>query len=368
MSHDERGRRRLRLRFKAARPGAGPASPPRASDHTLPAGRARSQYETGASPAPIVSLRRGRRGLREATDHCRSEEAELAAGNEAGDPGIARGIGRDGRARIGELARARNRRSWPTAPSRPRSGSPSWPRGPGHETGTSRPTTSRCRSRPTWTASRPSCGPPDRCWRRPRTSSAPSRSASSCATERHRAPPRHRGLPPRGPPGPRLAGARLQLRRAARGHQRHRHRARGRRAGAVFGHEHYVEHLEDLACAGVPIRHPVTHKVLGVIDLTCWRRDAGMMMVAAAAARADASRRCCWSSPDAASTRCCTTTSPPAAGIATPPCWPSATTCSCSTTGPASCSPSDQGPLLAEATEALATADASSCWWTCRAD
>ena len=52
----------------------------------------------------------------------------------------------------------------------------------------------------------------------------------------------------------------------------------------VFGHEHYVEHLEDLACAGVPIRHPVTHKVLGVIDLTCWRRDAGMMMVAAAAA------------------------------------------------------------------------------------
>jgi transcriptional regulator of acetoin/glycerol metabolism len=54
----------------------------------------------------------------------------------------------------------------------------------------------------------------------------------------------------------------------------------------VFGHEHYVEHLEDLACAGVPIRHPVTHKVLGVVDLTCWRRDAGAMMVAAAAALA----------------------------------------------------------------------------------
>jgi sigma-54 dependent transcriptional regulator, acetoin dehydrogenase operon transcriptional activator AcoR len=52
----------------------------------------------------------------------------------------------------------------------------------------------------------------------------------------------------------------------------------------VFGHEHYVEHLEDFACAGVPIRHPVTHKVLGVVDLTCWRRDAGAMMAAAAAA------------------------------------------------------------------------------------
>ena len=52
----------------------------------------------------------------------------------------------------------------------------------------------------------------------------------------------------------------------------------------VFGHEHYVEHLEEFACAGVPIRHPVTRKVLGVVDLTCWRRDAGPMMAAAATA------------------------------------------------------------------------------------
>lgn len=42
----------------------------------------------------------------------------------------------------------------------------------------------------------------------------------------------------------------------------------------VFGHEHYVEHLEELACAGAPIRHPVTGKLLGVVDLTCWRNDA----------------------------------------------------------------------------------------------
>jgi transcriptional regulator of acetoin/glycerol metabolism len=50
----------------------------------------------------------------------------------------------------------------------------------------------------------------------------------------------------------------------------------------VFGHEHYVEHLEDLACAGEPIRHPVTGKLLGVLDLTCWRRDASAMMTAVA--------------------------------------------------------------------------------------
>ena len=50
----------------------------------------------------------------------------------------------------------------------------------------------------------------------------------------------------------------------------------------VFGHEHYVERLEELACAGAPIRHPVTGRVLGVMDLTCWQRDAGPMLIATA--------------------------------------------------------------------------------------
>ncbi|MGH3568441.1 MAG: sigma-54-dependent Fis family transcriptional regulator [Pseudonocardia sp.] len=57
----------------------------------------------------------------------------------------------------------------------------------------------------------------------------------------------------------------------------------GRGPAAVFGHEHYVEHLEDMACAGAPIRHPVTGKVLGVVDLTCWRHEANLMMVGIAA-------------------------------------------------------------------------------------
>lgn len=51
----------------------------------------------------------------------------------------------------------------------------------------------------------------------------------------------------------------------------------------VFGHEHYVEHLEDLACAGAPIHHPTTGEVLGLVDITCWRGDANPTMVAAAA-------------------------------------------------------------------------------------
>jgi transcriptional regulator of acetoin/glycerol metabolism len=48
----------------------------------------------------------------------------------------------------------------------------------------------------------------------------------------------------------------------------------------VFGHEHYAEKLETLACAGVPICHPTSGKILGLLDLTCWSRDAGPLLVA----------------------------------------------------------------------------------------
>ncbi len=47
----------------------------------------------------------------------------------------------------------------------------------------------------------------------------------------------------------------------------------------VFGHEHYAEDLEDLACAGVPIQHPISGKTVGAVDLTCWRADAGPLLM-----------------------------------------------------------------------------------------
>ena len=50
----------------------------------------------------------------------------------------------------------------------------------------------------------------------------------------------------------------------------------------MFGHEHYAEHLEDLACAAAPVRHPVSSKILGVVDLTCWRKDASALLIALA--------------------------------------------------------------------------------------
>jgi sigma-54 dependent transcriptional regulator, acetoin dehydrogenase operon transcriptional activator AcoR len=50
----------------------------------------------------------------------------------------------------------------------------------------------------------------------------------------------------------------------------------------VFGHEHYAEHLEDLACAAVPIRHPISGKAIGAVNLTCWHKDADRLLIALA--------------------------------------------------------------------------------------
>jgi transcriptional regulator of acetoin/glycerol metabolism len=61
----------------------------------------------------------------------------------------------------------------------------------------------------------------------------------------------------------------------------------GGRPMHVFGHEHYAENLEDLACAGVPIHHPTSGKTIGAVDLTCWRKDADPLLVALAKTTAD---------------------------------------------------------------------------------
>jgi transcriptional regulator of acetoin/glycerol metabolism len=53
-------------------------------------------------------------------------------------------------------------------------------------------------------------------------------------------------------------------------------------AAHVFGHEHYAEHVEDLACAAAPVRHPLSGKIAGVVGLTCWRKDADALLIALA--------------------------------------------------------------------------------------
>src|SRR6266542_1500757 len=51
-----------------------------------------------------------------------------------------------------------------------------------------------------------------------------------------------------------------------------------KRAYHVFGHEHFVDRLHAVSCAGAPIRDPLSGRVVGAIDVTCWRADASLLM------------------------------------------------------------------------------------------
>ncbi|CAN5383052.1 transcriptional regulator MimR [soil metagenome] len=50
------------------------------------------------------------------------------------------------------------------------------------------------------------------------------------------------------------------------------------RPSFIQGSEHYVGTLGLLACAGSPIREPVTRRILGVVDLTCWAKQADPLL------------------------------------------------------------------------------------------
>jgi signal transduction histidine kinase len=50
----------------------------------------------------------------------------------------------------------------------------------------------------------------------------------------------------------------------------------------IRGDEHYVGTLGGLACAGVPIRDPLTRRIVGVVDLTCWAGQSDPLLFALA--------------------------------------------------------------------------------------
>jgi sigma-54 dependent transcriptional regulator, acetoin dehydrogenase operon transcriptional activator AcoR len=52
-----------------------------------------------------------------------------------------------------------------------------------------------------------------------------------------------------------------------------------RRPAFVRGDEHFADELTALACAAAPITDPRTGRVLGVVDLTSWARDATPLML-----------------------------------------------------------------------------------------
>jgi transcriptional regulator of acetoin/glycerol metabolism len=54
-----------------------------------------------------------------------------------------------------------------------------------------------------------------------------------------------------------------------------------------LGQERYADNVEDLACAGVPIRHPISGRTIGAVELTSWRKDAGALLPALASTTAE---------------------------------------------------------------------------------
>ena len=161
---------------------------------------------------------------------------------------------------------------------------------------------------------------------------------------------------PRAAPGPRPARARASA--TPRSSSAPTASAPRWRCGGpthVFGHEHYAENLEDLACAGVPIHHPISGKTVGAVDLTCWRKDAGPLLLALAKTTAEQIRQALLADAGAPRARA-------AAGV--PAHLPPHRRASCSRSNNdivmlndharAVLDPADQAALLAHAAEALA--------------
>jgi transcriptional regulator of acetoin/glycerol metabolism/ketosteroid isomerase-like protein len=51
------------------------------------------------------------------------------------------------------------------------------------------------------------------------------------------------------------------------------------RATAIVGAEHFSELMHDAACVAVPIHHPATRRIVGVVDLTCLLGNANGMLL-----------------------------------------------------------------------------------------
>ncbi|CAL9613314.1 Acetoin catabolism regulatory protein [Streptomyces sp. enrichment culture] len=60
-----------------------------------------------------------------------------------------------------------------------------------------------------------------------------------------------------------------------------------RRPNVVLGTEHFNERLQDVSCAAAPIRNPITGRVEGAMNLTCWNGPARSLMAALVQEAAD---------------------------------------------------------------------------------
>src|ERR1700692_3138306 len=52
-----------------------------------------------------------------------------------------------------------------------------------------------------------------------------------------------------------------------------------RRATTIVGAEHHSEMMQDAACVAIPLHHPATRRLVGVVDLTCLRGNANGLLL-----------------------------------------------------------------------------------------
>lgn len=52
----------------------------------------------------------------------------------------------------------------------------------------------------------------------------------------------------------------------------------GAAAALVVGGEHFTERLQAFACAGAPVHHPVSRRLVGIVDVTCLEAEANSLM------------------------------------------------------------------------------------------
>jgi anti-sigma regulatory factor (Ser/Thr protein kinase) len=52
-----------------------------------------------------------------------------------------------------------------------------------------------------------------------------------------------------------------------------------RRPCYILGREHFAESMKPFACAGAPLRNPLSGRIEGVLNLTCWRTEADPAML-----------------------------------------------------------------------------------------
>lgn len=52
----------------------------------------------------------------------------------------------------------------------------------------------------------------------------------------------------------------------------------GAASALVVGAEHFTDRLQAFACAGAPVLHPVSHRLVGIVDVTCLADEANALM------------------------------------------------------------------------------------------